>query len=149
MKADFILIILPIIISPSFAHQMILLVASRLFSQGENHLDPELWQNSGATRVSVRRTRKRNKLRTARTPNELKLYLERQLGRAIQILKDWHSYDCTSGLRSSSLRMSLRAPKQRSVNTTNRSVLALSQQISCRTTSTTLSVRIRRKWSTT
>ena len=42
LKADFILINLQMIISLSFAHQKILIVASQLFSHGENHLDLEL-----------------------------------------------------------------------------------------------------------
>ena len=42
LKANFKLIILPIIIFLSFAQQMILIVASWLFSHGENHLAQEL-----------------------------------------------------------------------------------------------------------
>ena len=38
---------------------------SWLFSHGEHRLDPELWEISGATRVSVFRVTNRNKLRTA------------------------------------------------------------------------------------
>ena len=122
LKANFTPIILPIIIFPSFAHQMILIVASWLFSHDEHNLDSELWENSGATRVSVRRTRRRNKLRTAR----LKSCLEKQLERAIQTRKYSQSHDCISGLWSSSVRTSLGAPKQRSLDTTHRSILALS-----------------------
>ena len=74
---DFIFIILPTFIFLSFAQQVILIVASWLFSHGENHLDPESWENSGATRVSVHKlTRKtlaaHHKVRTARTPKVLK-----------------------------------------------------------------------------
>ena len=41
-------------------------------------------------------------------------------------MKYWQSYDCTSRLWSPSIRTSLEAPKQRSLDTTNRSNLALS-----------------------
>ena len=41
LKADFILIIIPIITFLNLAQQVISLVASWLFSHGENHLDPE------------------------------------------------------------------------------------------------------------
>ena len=61
----------------SFAQQVILIFASWLFFHGENHLDPESGENSGATRVSVHReTRKtlaaHHKVKTARTPKVLK-----------------------------------------------------------------------------
>ena len=47
------------IIFLSFAQQAISIVATWLFSHGKNHLDPELWEHSGAIRVSERRvTRK-------------------------------------------------------------------------------------------
>ena len=42
LRADFILIIRPIIIILSFAQQIIMVVASWQFSHGENRLDPEL-----------------------------------------------------------------------------------------------------------
>ena len=51
LKGDFILIITPIVTFLNLAQQVILIVASWLFSHGENHLDPETWGNFGATRV--------------------------------------------------------------------------------------------------
>ena len=87
VRAYFILIIQPIITILSFAQQTILIVASWLFSRGENHLDQELRQDFGATRVSARRTKERNKLRTVLTPRLLKSCSEKQLGRAFQIRK--------------------------------------------------------------
>ena len=41
LKGDFVLIIKPITIFLSFAHQVILIVASWLFFHEENYLDPE------------------------------------------------------------------------------------------------------------
>ena len=57
LKADFILIITTNFSQLRPASDLI--VASRLFSYGENHLDPELWENSWSTRVSVRRVKRR------------------------------------------------------------------------------------------
>ena len=53
----------------------------------QNRLNPEFWEDSGATRVSVRRVKRRNKLRTALIPRVLKLCSEKHLGRAFQIWK--------------------------------------------------------------
>ena len=65
LLANFLSSILPMIISLSFAHHMILILASWLFCHGENHLDPELSENPGAICVSAHSVNKRNKLRTA------------------------------------------------------------------------------------
>ena len=63
----------------SFAQQVILIVASWLFSHGENNLDTELWENCGVTRMSEHRVTRKDKLRTARTPKVLKSHWGRRL----------------------------------------------------------------------
>ena len=85
-KEAFILIILPKIISLSFAQKNNLIVASWLFSQGETHM-ARVMRNSGAIRVSVRRVRTKNKVRTARTSNVLKSCGWRRLEMVIQTQK--------------------------------------------------------------
>ena len=75
LKADFILIAIPIITFPSFAQQVILTDASWVFSHCENHLDPELKETSGATRVSRHRVTRKEKSRIARTPKSIEALL--------------------------------------------------------------------------
>ena len=72
LKADFILIILPIIIFVSFAQQVILIVAPWLFSHGGKPPGHRIMRNSGATRMSEHRVTRKDKVRTARTPKVLK-----------------------------------------------------------------------------
>ena len=117
---------MPIITFLSFAQHVILTVASWLFSHGENHLDPELWENSGATRVSEHRVTRKEKVRIARTPKVLKSCwgkrLEglsrprgsRQLPRLHLKIMMFANPDESS------------SSKTRTLDTTNRSVLAFS-----------------------
>ena len=67
LEADFKLIILLIIILPSFAQQAISIDASCLFSHGQNHPNPESWENSGATRESEHRVTRKDNMLTVRT----------------------------------------------------------------------------------
>ena len=75
LVTDFILIIQPIIAILSFAQQIILIVASWLFSRGENRLDPDLWENSGATRVSVRRVKVKEQTEDSSNPKGIEVML--------------------------------------------------------------------------
>ena len=65
LKAYFILIIFKLIIPWKSAQQVILIVALWPFS-------PELWENSGATRVSECRVMRKGKTKTARIPKVLR-----------------------------------------------------------------------------
>ena len=90
------------IIFLSFAQQAISIVATWLFSHDENHLDPELWEHSGAIRVS-----------------------ERRITRNVRPRERRQSHDCSWRLWCPSIWTSLGATKQISLNRSNRSVLTL------------------------
>ena len=90
------------IIFLSFAQQVISIVTVWLFSHGENHLVPELWEHSWVIRVSERRVTRNVRPRERR-----------------------QSHDCSWRLWCPSIWTNLGAPKQRSLDKTNRSVLTL------------------------
>ena len=85
--ADFILIIRPTVIILGFAQQIILIVASWLFL---------LWENSGATRVSGRRTERRSwrQLLSQKYWN----YAQRKNSSEELSRERWQSYSCTPRL---------------------------------------------------
>ena len=69
------MIIRPIITILSFAQQIILIVASWLFYHGKNRLDPELFENSGATRVSAHSVNKKEPAEDSSYPKSIEVLL--------------------------------------------------------------------------
>ena len=65
----------PIVTILSFAQQIILIVASLLFSHAKNRLGPELCENSGATRVSAHSVNKKEPAEDSSHPKGIEVLL--------------------------------------------------------------------------